>query len=299
MEIKHRVVQLSNSKKFDILKKELDRLGADYAIKNLGSIKSKSLFSIEFYINEIDPLFPKFNKFIKKHDLFVHAGVYFSEQEIENAEWMYATTGEFQYPQPEDKYKEVTYDITGYCWFCGMGYTQRNPFHLKGDFKQKRSHFLGLHWEFDVIFARPLVKRIFEKEGISGIGYIHPIHYRKKEAIDTVYQLQIKETAPKGMVIKDLQTVTCKKNNEEWKFRNKKDVKRIKFCGRVKYHYPKRSPILFRKETFQNMPDIYYSHEYFGSGAGAHKLMIVSSKLRDVVLQNQLHGLRFTPIVLA
>ena len=52
---------------------------------------------------------PHVAKLIEKYGFHVQTGVRFSEQDINEAEWLAADVGAFQYPQPEDTYIEATY----------------------------------------------------------------------------------------------------------------------------------------------------------------------------------------------
>lgn len=54
---------------------------------------------------------------------------------------------------------------------------------------------------------------------------------------------------------------------------------------------------MFDKGIFYEAPDIVESEEYFGSGASAHKLQIVSKRFKEIAEKNKLKGLSFTPIV--
>jgi len=282
------------------LKIELDKIGATYSLHLLGRIGGKESYSIEFYISENDPRCPYIQDLIIKYQFQVQTGMYYSEQDIASAEWLYANAGEYQYPQPEDgSYLQATYEISNYCMRCGMGATQNRPFRLKMDFKQRTNQFLGLHWVFDEIFIRPIAKSIIEDEGVTGIEYIHPVLDRTSEAVETVFQMKIKTTVRPGMITDDLNTVTCKENNEEWKFGGiRKGLEGYPFCGRVKYSYPRRDSIKFRRECFDRIPDIVRSHEYFGTGRAAHQLILVSRKFVDIVTKKKFRGLKFTPISL-
>jgi hypothetical protein len=135
MEIRHRILEFSNSPQYGILKAELDKIGAQYQIKVLGSVGGVETRSIEFTVGESDPLYPRIAELIEKHGFYVQTGVYYSQQDINEAELLMAQVGEFQYPQPEDTYIEATYDISAYCPYCGMGAVQNNAFRLRFDFK--------------------------------------------------------------------------------------------------------------------------------------------------------------------
>ena len=65
--------------------------------------------------------------------------------------------------------------------------------------------------------------------------------------------------------------ITCRFNDEE----NLNKDADAKYCGRIKYHYPKKGGYLFDKNIFSSGGDFYMSNEYFGSGGSAHRLIIL------------------------
>jgi hypothetical protein len=62
--------------------------------------------------------------------------------------------------------------------------------------------------------------------------------------------------------------------------------------------FPRRDAIRFDKKIFLNAPDIIYSHERFGAGIIAMRLVLVSRRFYDIVQNKKLKGLKFTPILL-
>jgi hypothetical protein len=313
MEIRHRILQYNNSPKYAILRKELDSLEISYKDDKLGLPGLEDRRAIEFTISEDDPLYPKIAELINQHDLYAQVGLYWSEADIEAAEWVYASAGEYQYPQPENSYREATYDLSDYCPRCGIGMVQARPFRLERDFNQK-ARFLGMYW-VNEIFARPEIPAIFKKEGISGVEFSHPIRHKSGEDIKNVYQMKIQTIAEPGLRTEGLETVTCKANNEEALFAQasraqvqqetrphyswaRHNQRNYPYCGRVKYHHPRREPIRFTRNSLRDLPDIAKSYEYFGSGAGARRLIFMKRRVVKLVESWQLEGLKFVPIEL-
>lgn len=303
MEIKHRLNILSDNSKYNKVKKKLDRLGVKYRVTNLGKRPNgKDWLSLEYYVSESDELYSNIDKIFEKHKLWHPCRVYYSQQEVEEAEWLYIETGEFQYPQPEDDYKEATYDTSNYCKRCGMGASQNNPFRLSRDFKQKNSQFLGLHWVFDETFLRPETKAMLEHAGTTGISYLHPVFNKTGEKIKIVFQMKVDTIIEGGLITDELIKVTCMENNEEGRASKGGGSYRFPegypFCGKVKYHWPDRTTIKFHKEKLDGVPDVIKSDEYFGSGGSANRLIMVSKKFRELITSHKLRGLQFTPIEL-
>lgn len=302
MQLRHRVVEFSGSEAYGALQAELDGLGARYRISHMGTVHGIKHWSLEWILFETEPLYPRFAELVNKLGLWDQVGVYYTPQEIAQAEWLYAMAGEYQYPQPENTYLEATFDLSDYCPHCGMGARQNNPFRLRSDFCQK-SAFLGLHWEHDALFIRPEVRAGVES-WVSDISFQRPIQHRTGRPIDSVDQLVIPLMSGPGLVTDDLQTVTCVQHNEEGYVQRTEgkafgisgDLASYPFCGRVKYHYPTTTQVTFSRASLAAAPDIVTSLEYFGSGAAAHRLILVSRRLVDVIQQNRWRGLRLTPI---
>jgi hypothetical protein len=69
-----------------------------------------------------------------------------------------------------------------------------------------------------------------------------------------------------------------------------------RFCGRVKYHFPKRGGLTFDETIFDANNDIVTTNEYFGSGALAFRLPIFSKRIKTIIEREKLRGISFTPI---
>ncbi|MFO7696922.1 MAG: hypothetical protein R6X16_07160 [Anaerolineae bacterium] len=302
MQIRHRIVEFSRSDEYDALKAELDRLGARYRISRTGVVQGVESWALEWIVLETDPLYPQYAELTENLGLWDQVGVYHSPREIAQAEWLYAVAGEYQYPHPEDTYIEATYDISAYCPHCGMGALQNNPFRLRRDFGQ-RAAFLGLHWEHDVLFARPEVRAGIEP-WVSGIEFLHPVIHETGRAIETVEQVLIPFLDGPGLVTEGLQSVSCVQNNEEAYVQRESgkpfgisgDLADHPFCGRVKYHHPMTTEITFSRSSLAGASHIARCIEYFGSGAAAHHLILVSRRMAEAIQQNKWRGLRLTPI---
>jgi len=288
MEIRHRILEFNNSPKYKLLKSELLKLGCLYKFNENGWLSS-----IEYTFSEHDPLAPHLLKICKSKDFSLASGLYYSDVEIIQSEWVIAEVGEFQYPQP-DNYIETTYNTQNYCGRCGQGKIQNNPFRLKKDFVQKQAKFLGLHWVFDEIFIRPIIKNIFDAEGISGINYREVIHHKSGNPISNLLQLDIQTIESPALITDNLFSVTCKPQNEESYikgFGRIKDRSGLPFCGRIKYQYPLTEPIIFREKDLRGLPDIVKSFECYGSGSGAYHFILVHHNVVQLIMNNGIKGI--------
>ncbi len=301
MEIRHRFYYNMSQKHARILLKCLEKYDLLYETHEFG----EGFRFIEYTISENDDLFPVFEKLIRRHKLDVQTGVYFDENDFLNADWFYMSAGEYQYPQPEDRFIEVTYDLTNYCGRCGSGKEQIKPFRLKSDFKQENLDFLGLHWVHDEIFVRKKSKLILEEERISGISFLNPVLHSSGRQIEDLFQVKTNKLPVFGAVVKGLDKRVCAPQKQSRPRRKKKlgafgisgFRDDLPYCGHTNYLYPRRSPIRFHQKTMVNQPDVIKSREIFGDGVG-HHLLLASKRFFNIVQEYELTGLRFTPIEL-
>jgi len=294
MRITHRYLQWdSHPKAIKPIRTILDKFNISYKYKeDLNCVIPTFKYSIEFYLNEDNPNFYFLKNEIDKFGIKPQTGTIYEKSDIETAEWFAASTGQYQYPQPEDDYLERTFNLENYCHLCGIGQIQNAPFRLKTEPKQYNNQFWGLYWEYFAVFIRQETKNILEKEKIKGIRFSKPVLNKKNIEINGFYQLHIDTILNKGFDSYNTKTITCKINNEE---NCNKDTD-LKCCGRIKFHHPKIGGYLFDKTIFNPDFDIVQSNEYFGSGGSADRIQIVSKRFKDLVEKNKLKGLSFTPI---
>ncbi len=291
MELQHRILQFSNSPKYELLKSTFQKLDCRYQFNENGPLSS-----IEYTFSEHAPYASELISFAKLNDLFLQSALHYEEKEVLSAEWVEAEVGEFQYPQPEDSYIEATYDTRNYCSRCGQGKKQDRPFRLKKDFSQKQAQFLGLHWVFDEIFIRPMVVSLFNSTEIAGVKYLDVIHHKTNQPFDNVFQLDIPTIEEPALIVDNLFSVTCKSQNEESFVKGigqLKDRPGAPFCGRVKYHYPLTEPIKFKASSLKGLPDFVKSYECYGSGAGANHFILVRNKVVRLIKEKKIKGIGF------
>ena len=295
MRISHRYLQWDNHLKvIKPIRKILDKYNISYKYEeDLDGAIRLFKHQIEFYLNEDNPNFAILKREIDKFGIEPQSGTIYEKSDIEKAEWFIASTGQYQYPQPEDDYLEKTFDLESYCNLCGIGRVQNAPFRLKTEPKQHNNQFWGLHWEYFAVFVRQETKSILEKEKIKGINFSKPVLNKKNIEIEGFYQMHIDIILDKGFDSYNTKTITCKFDNEE----NCNTDINLKYCGRIKFHHPRIGGYLFDKFIFNTDFDIVQSNEYFGSGASANRIQIVSKRFKELVEKNKLKGLSFTPIV--
>jgi len=297
MRIGHRYLTWdSHSKIIKPLRAVLDTYNISYKYKeDLGNVISTFKYTLEFNLYEDNPDFSNIKAEVDKSGIEPQIATYYEKADIANADWFTVSTGEYQYPQPEDNfgYLKATFNLDSYCNLCGIGKVQNAPFRLKTEPKQYNHQFWGLHWEFEPIFVRLETKIILEKEQIKGISFSQPVLHKKNVAIDNLYQLHVETILPKAFDSYNTKAITCKINNEE----NCNTDADLKCCSRVKFHHPMIGGYLFDNSIFNPEFDIVHSFEYFGSGGSANRLQVVSKRFKQIIDKNKLKGLSFTPIV--
>jgi len=302
MRIEHRFLSWSENnraiKKATLL---LDKFSKKYSYEeDLESALPSSKYGLEVKIYEDEDHSAELIQKLKSFDFLHQVSAIDEKKDIKNAQWFWMSSGAYQYPQPEDNfgYLNTSFNLDKYCSTCGMVKTQNNPIRLKKIPKQHKKQFWGVHWIHDAIFVRPEARKLLESEKIKGVTFKKVMLHKKNSEIVDFYQLIINTELDKGLVTEDLQTVTCKYMNEEdvefeESERNSKDSN---FCGSIKYHFPIRSGITFKKSIFEGAPEIVKSKEYFGSGAKAFKLTLVSKRIKELIEVNKLKGLTFRPM---
>lgn len=292
MRIQHRYLTFSKS---DKLTKLLDKLTVKYNVTQKSLDASTHYYALEFHLYEDNPKFSEIKAAIDTFKIIPQIGTTYEKEDISNAEWFLATTGQYQYPQPESDfgYLTKTFNLDNYCKLCGVGKKQIAPYRLKTEPKQYNNQFWGIHWEFEAIFVRQETKKILEKEKIKSIRFSNPVLHKNNTPIEGFYQLHIDTLLNNGFDNYNTKTITCKANNEE----NLNTDPNSKCCGRVKFHHPMIGGYLFNKNIFNADFDIIESSEYFGSGGSAGRLQIVSKRFKDIVDKHKLKGLSFIPIM--
>jgi hypothetical protein len=283
--------------------REIERLGLDYERGNPDNVLGFAISVLN--VTEDRPEWPEVECLIARYGPGTHFVTnLFTEVELDRAEWLeLSALRHHGYPQPEDGlgYRQATYDVSDYCPTCGIGGVQNAPFRLRAEPRASHSQFIQLNWVFDEFFLRAEASEGLRGAGITGIDSLAPVLHRKDRASEQMTQMVVKTTLPPALDSTGLQLVTCKPQNEEWhpgqQLRPSEPEGRPN-CGRVKYHCMCKGPFRFSRKALEGAPDVVKSHEWFGSGASAHRLVIVSQRFRQAVVTAKWRGVSFEPIEL-
>lgn len=209
--------------------------------------------------------------------------------------WYHIMTGQLGYPQPENSYKDKTYDSTTACLTCNIGLKQKSEFRFRSEPKAMHSQFLGLNWVFDQIFVRQIVKDIFEKEKVTGIEFSQPVINKTGLSITGLYQLRVDSLLSNGILTDNLNTEVCElpKDKSMLKFLKANGSKLAEgpFCGQTKYNFPQGDNcIKLKADALDNKMDFVRLDYYFGSGGSANRPIIISEKVKQIIDREKWRG---------
>lgn len=273
--------------------------------------KTKNNLFAMYYVFESSAKWETIKSLSQSYKVWDLRFITYTEQDFTQADWFTLAVSESAYPQPEEKlgYRFATYDTSGYCPTCGIGYKQNNPFRLLAKINLKTYQFFGLHWVHDAVFVKREIQSMFEQYDITGITYIYPVYHRSGKQMTDFRQLVVPTILPEGFIYEKENRITCKIENEEYvQFiaNNQEDIKKYglpkqpgpPYCQRIKYLLKLDQPVRFKKESFHNAPDFIQTAEWFGSAHSARRLIIVSKKVYRFVKANNWKGAVFTPVML-
>jgi hypothetical protein len=299
MRISHRYLTFDRDKKLILL---LNKLHIPFTEEEKSFGEGVSYYGLEFFLYEDDPDFQDKYNLLSKFDIDPQVGTEFSKEEENNSDWFMLSTGYFGYPQPEDTYFEMTYSIEDVCFQCKIGKKQINPFRFRSEPKAKHSQFLGLNWIFDEIFVREKVIEAFAKENLPGIRFSSPVFNKTQAPLETIKQLHVDTVLDPGLITDNLNFEICQKPIDkkqiEFYKKNNPDYLDKKFCGQKKYNYPMRGAMTLKKELFKNKPDFVRTFEWFGSGSSSSRPILISKRVREIILKEKLRGAFFRPVFL-
>lgn len=209
----------------------------------------------------------------------------YSKQELSEAKWLTVRSKWlYDYPQPEDSYKNVTYSQGKYCRECGIGLIQNGCFRFKKTPKWSKRNFCMTNWVFDELFVSERAKAILECQNFKGITFGNVKSKNGSKNLDDIYQVVISNVLKSGILDSSTgikQECVCN------------------HCGRTKFQPSGRGPIVLKKEAFVDDWDFVKTMEYFGAGASASRRILVSEKVYRFIVENKLDSsLVFEPVLL-
>ena len=223
-------------------------------------------------ISENDPHWPELSRLLKLENNTYLSEIKFSKEELLSAEWLTVRSQwHYDYPQPENGYKELTYSSKHYCPECGIGLVQQDSFRFKRTPKWGRRNFCMTNWVYDEFFVSPKAKELLESSGLNGFDFVGVLNKSGKENLLDIYQMQISNILPEGII-----------DTSE----HIREILNCSVCQKRKLLRNRRSEFKFKKEIFENAIDFVKSYERFGSELIASRLIFISQKAYRFLMQN-------------
>lgn len=234
-------------------------------------------------ISENDPHWSELSRLLKLENRTYLSETKFSKKELLSAEWLTVRSQwHYDYPQPESRYKEITYTNEHSCPECGIGLVQQDSFRFKRTPKWGRRNFCMTNWVYDEFFVSPKAKELLESGDLQGFAFVGVLNKSGKETLQDIYQMQIPGILPEGIV-----------DSSE----NIREILNCPVCGKRKFRSNGRGQFVFKREIFENAPDFVKSQERFGRGLIAARLIFISQKAYRFLTENKLDSsLVFEPI---
>jgi hypothetical protein len=226
-----------------------------------------------FDVAEDDPRWKSISSLVKKYEASDSAMQRYTAAEERAAQFVgMIVPSQHGYPEPADDggYLAATFDLADHCKFCGIGRKQKAPFRMLKS-PALATAVLQLNWIYDEFFVSPGVwKAVFEP---AGIGCRPAVLNRTGAEIGSVVQLEIPQVV--DLKVEGLAYKECPR------------------CGRKRYC----NTILRQGWPQPTNTDaaIFKSSQYFGDGALAFQLVLVSNLMYGKITAAALKNVRFIP----
>lgn len=226
-----------------------------------------------FEVDEASGSWPSLRRWVVERDALDVVRTQFTKSEVLGAPWLVLVPDwHHGYPQPEDDYLTAIYDLSAYCAECGVGAVQKAPFKMKSEPRWGRRGILQLHWIFDEFFVRPEIwQSVFRPRGVPCM----PVLNRAGKELKTVLQLDV-QTAP-------VEVPDCNLS-----------VQKCHGCARLRY-----APVVrgyFPRPSEKPSSHMTKTKQYFGDGAVAYKMVLVSQEISTALTMEKVLGASFKPI---
>lgn len=229
---------------------------------------------LSFDVTEDDPRWPVLH--IKLREWGVSEGqvsTVFTDAEVRAASWLEIGAWHHGYPQPHAEgfgYRDVTFDLGGWCEACGVGLVQKAPFRMKTEPKWGRNGVMQLIWIYGELFVKPEVwDQIFRPLNVES----RPVLRTNGAPLTSVVQLVVDATHE--LCTEGLASTLCPRCN------------RLKYAPVVRGFVPAPS----------SEPDtaLVRAAQYFGSGGQAHQPILVRSEVASALRAAGVRGASFKP----
>ncbi|MBQ7875408.1 MAG: hypothetical protein IJ306_09705 [Oscillospiraceae bacterium] len=182
-----------------------------------------------------------------------------------------------RYPQPENKYIDVSYDENSGCPYCTYGKIQNRPLRLSGAVKMgKRDDISGIWWMREFIVTKRF-KELAEEEGLTGCEFWPIIKHERNEPFEDIFQLKITGVMPK--MAKETEIV------QSQEYGNK--------CGHMRTYVD--GHIYYNASDLENVSDFALTQKWFDMLGEIWRWPFMSQKAYRFFKENRISGVRFYP----
>jgi rRNA maturation protein Nop10 len=204
-----------------------------------------------FSVSEDMTAWPEVSSIIRENDALDVVHTRFSKHEVQVAPCVrLGASTHVGFPQPEEDYLRVVYDLREWCARCGAGARQIAPFRLLAEPKWGRRLVLQLNWVFDEFFTTPSLWREFLHP--LGVTCQPVLSHRTSERLESIVQLSISACAEGSLSLLGHPAVVCEN------------------CGRRKF-LPFVRGCLPCPVPPTDGSGLFRSQEWFGDGASARR----------------------------
>ena len=212
-----------------------------------------------------------------KIDFTEFTEIVYSKKEIDSAEFLRIIPNVYcGYPQPEDSYQDISYDLQSKCPKCSNGILQKAPLQMLKP-QMGNNDVAGIHWIDELVITDKL-KNLIEKESLSGFEIWPIIDAKRKIPCNGVYQLFIVGKMPpmssKASIIR---------------------AEGIEPCECRKKGYMLKEIPIYNNNSLNNVKDFNKTFEWLGGLVETSQLIIVKKRIYDLFMNNKIKGVRFEP----
>ncbi|HJV17908.1 MAG TPA: hypothetical protein VJ546_11100, partial [Bacillales bacterium] len=199
----------------------------------------------------------------------------YSKEEYNEAEYFLFDSNSYLRSVYEDQ-PEKCYSLR--CPTCKVYIEQNKDLIIKK--KTFGAKMISLSWEEELIVS-PDVKNLFEESKIENLDF-RPVFNNYEEINPIAYQVIATNILPSNDTRTEMrQVISCDS------------------CNFKSFVLTPEHAMYYSKDEINKFHDINRTYEFFGSGFFPRPYLVVSKKVREMVLNNKVKGVTFQPIFFA
>jgi len=203
----------------------------------------------------------------------------FSHHEVASADWIRLCPAYEQgFAQPQEEPGWVSQTLANTCASCGAGYQQAVPYRVSSEPRLGKHDFVSLFGTYAVFSsANPAAAMV--TAGVGGLNFWPLLVGEAEKSSKLVRQWVVPTVADPGFVT-DLESTLCPK------------------CGTRKHRPHLAGYMTFQDQSIPKHVDFAVSYEWFGSGHGAYREILVSRKVAKLFMDNRWKGVALKPVLM-